>query len=110
MYRILIVDDEQNVLNALRRELQETYLVEVFSDPVVALEQCKKVAFDLVIDDDQIESDLLALFQRHNRIAENLDQICFLQFAPQRIQHILFVIDNQDAVHGDAPMNGGSST
>ena len=51
MYRILIVDDEQNVLNALRRELQETYLVEVFSDPVVALEQCKKVAFDLVIVD-----------------------------------------------------------
>jgi len=51
MYRILIVDDEQNVLNALRRELQETYLVEVFSDPVVALEQCRKVAFDLVVVD-----------------------------------------------------------
>lgn len=51
MYRILIVDDEQNVLNALRRELHETYQIEVFTDPVVALEQCRKVAFDLVIVD-----------------------------------------------------------
>jgi two-component system probable response regulator PhcQ len=51
MYRILIVDDETNVLNALRRELQETYQIETFSSPVEALERCKSEAFDLVIVD-----------------------------------------------------------
>ena len=54
MYRILIVDDEQNVLNALRRELQDQYLVETFSDPVAALEHCHNAAFDLVIADYQM--------------------------------------------------------
>jgi len=51
MYRILIVDDEPNVLNALRRELQETYQVETFSSPAEALERCKNTAFDLAIVD-----------------------------------------------------------
>lgn len=51
MYRILVVDDEHNVLNALRRELQDRYLVETFSDPVAALEHCHNTAFDLVIAD-----------------------------------------------------------
>ena len=51
MYRILIVDDEQNVLNALRRELQDSYQVELFNDPLAALEHCRHGAFDLVIAD-----------------------------------------------------------
>ncbi len=51
MYRILIVDDETNVLNALRRELQETYQLETYSNPIEALERCKSAAFDLVIVD-----------------------------------------------------------
>ena len=54
MYRILIVDDEQNVLNALRRELKDEYFVETFSNPVAALEHCHNVAFDLVIADYQM--------------------------------------------------------
>lgn len=54
MYRILIVDDEPNVLNALRRELQETYQIETFSSPLEALEQCKNAAFDLAIVDYQM--------------------------------------------------------
>jgi two-component system, probable response regulator PhcQ len=54
MYRILIVDDEQNVLNALRRELQNEYAVEVFSNPLAALEHSKTSAFDLVIADYQM--------------------------------------------------------
>lgn len=51
MYRILIVDDEPNVINALRRELREAYLVETYSDPAAALEQCGRAAFDLAIVD-----------------------------------------------------------
>jgi DNA-binding NtrC family response regulator len=51
MYRVLIVDDETNVLNALRRELQETYRLETYSSPAEALERCRSEAFDLVIVD-----------------------------------------------------------
>ncbi len=51
MYRVLIVDDETNVLNALRRELQEAYQLETYSSPAEALERCRREAFDLVIVD-----------------------------------------------------------
>lgn len=51
MYQILLVDDEQNVLNALRRELQSDYAIEAFSDPHEALQRCQKTRFDLVIVD-----------------------------------------------------------
>lgn len=51
MYHILIVDDEQNVLNALRRELQGEFLVETFSSPVEALQHSRQTQFDLVIAD-----------------------------------------------------------
>lgn len=51
MYRILLVDDEQNVLNSLRRELQNDYAVEAFSSPREALQRCRNTRFDLVIAD-----------------------------------------------------------
>jgi response regulator RpfG family c-di-GMP phosphodiesterase len=51
MYRILLVDDEPNVLNALRRELQSDYAVEAFSNPHDALQHCQKTRFDLAIVD-----------------------------------------------------------
>ncbi len=51
MYRILLVDDEPNVLNALRRELQGDYAVEAFSNPHEALQHCQKTRFDLAIVD-----------------------------------------------------------
>ena len=51
MHRVLIVDDEQNVLNALRRELQGIYLVETYAKPEEALEHCRHAQFDLVIAD-----------------------------------------------------------
>lgn len=54
MNRILIVDDEQNVLNALRRELLGEYLVETFDKPDAALEHCIHAQFDLVIADYQM--------------------------------------------------------
>ena len=51
MRKILLVDDEQNVLNALCRELQHCYEIETFDDPAVALEHCRSTQFDLVIAD-----------------------------------------------------------
>lgn len=51
MYKILLVDDEQNVLNALRRELQGEYAVEAFNDPRTALLRCGETGFDLVVAD-----------------------------------------------------------
>lgn len=51
MNHILLVDDEQNVLNALRRELQREYEVEAFTSPTDALETSRDTAFDLVISD-----------------------------------------------------------
>ena len=54
MYRILLVDDEQNVLNALKRELKEVYEIETFTNPAEALRRCGEVNFDLVISDYQM--------------------------------------------------------
>ncbi len=51
MYKILLVDDEQNVLNALRRELQGAYTIEAISNPLDALERSRDTPFDLVIAD-----------------------------------------------------------
>ncbi|MFA6922541.1 MAG: response regulator [Gallionella sp.] len=51
MKRILLVDDEPSVLNALRRELNDRYEIETFDDPVAALERCRKAQFDLVVAD-----------------------------------------------------------
>lgn len=60
MYRIMLVDDEENILNALRRVLAgdhghegEAYklTVETFSVPQDALKRAEDVAFDLVVSD-----------------------------------------------------------
>lgn len=54
MQRILIVDDEQNVLSALRRELHGGYEIETFDKPEEALERSRQAQFDLVIADYQM--------------------------------------------------------
>lgn len=68
MNRILLVDDEQNVLNALQRELKDHYETEAFSDPVAALQRCGKAQFDLVIADYKMPGlnglDFLKQFSR----------------------------------------------
>lgn len=51
MNRLLLVDDEANVLNALRRELADDYDIETFTSPVAALQRCGETTFDLVIAD-----------------------------------------------------------
>ncbi len=51
MKKILLVDDEQNVLNALRRELKSYYEIETFDNPLKALARCRETQFDLVVAD-----------------------------------------------------------
>ena len=53
---VLIVDDEPNIVSAVRRELmaasgRHRYVVEGFTDPVEALERAKAQHFDVVISD-----------------------------------------------------------
>ena len=51
MQRLLLVDDEQNVLNAMRRELAGSYEVESFISPQDALRRAKETDFALVVSD-----------------------------------------------------------
>ena len=60
MYRVLLVDDEPNILNALRRCLAsidvgeldgEALKVEAFTSPALALERSEEQEFDLVVSD-----------------------------------------------------------
>jgi two-component system probable response regulator PhcQ len=49
--RILMVDDEENILRALRRALGPGYRVEDFTRPQAALERARSMRFDLVLSD-----------------------------------------------------------
>lgn len=60
MYRLLLVDDEPNILSALTRVLgsrrgggdaEPSYQIESFDKPTAALERASDQAFDLVISD-----------------------------------------------------------
>lgn len=51
MAHILLVDDEQNVLNALQRELGRDHDVETFTSPRKALQRARDTEFDLVVTD-----------------------------------------------------------
>ena len=65
MYRIMLVDDEPNILNALRRILgtkvtdgQDTFEVdvEIFDKPEAALRRAEDAKFDLVMSDYRMPS------------------------------------------------------
>lgn len=55
MKRLLLVDDEQNVLHALVRTLRSCYrdqvAFETFTNPFEALKRCSLAEFDVVISD-----------------------------------------------------------
>jgi len=65
MYRVLLVDDEPNILSALRRSLAmidareldgEALLFETFTSPETAITRCDEEDFDLVISDYRMPS------------------------------------------------------
>lgn len=60
MYRVLLLDDEANIIRALRRNLAsipssrlggEALIIEVFTDPNAALDRCEDMQFDLLVSD-----------------------------------------------------------
>lgn len=56
-HAVLVVDDEQNIVNAIRRELSTPplgryrYAVEGFTDPAAALQRAREQEFEVVITD-----------------------------------------------------------
>src|SRR5487761_2083925 len=65
MYRVLLVDDEPNILNALRRSLAsidagrldgEALKFDLFASPEAAIERCEEAEFDLIISDYRMPS------------------------------------------------------
>ena len=61
MRRILLLDDEQNVLQALQRSLRQIFKdidlkIELFSSPEMAIQSLSEVAFDFVISDYHMPS------------------------------------------------------
>ncbi len=56
MERILLVDDDEKILNAMRREITQSQAYEVitFNDPLQALKWCERRTFSLVISDYQM--------------------------------------------------------
>jgi len=57
MYRLLLLDDEPNVLAALKRELHfpDLYEIEVFTSPVPALERADEAEFAVAIVDYRLK-------------------------------------------------------
>ncbi len=57
MYRLMLVDDEENILRALRRTLTVNdgsayqFTVEIFTSPAAALQRADEIKFDLVLSD-----------------------------------------------------------
>ena len=49
--RLLVVDDEPDILDFLERALRRDYEVHRFSDPVAALAELRTAAFDVLITD-----------------------------------------------------------
>ena len=54
--RLLLVDDEQDILDFLERALRRRYQVTRFSDPLAALAEIRQGHFDVVITDQMMPS------------------------------------------------------
>lgn len=71
MYRIMVVDDEDNILRALKRVLasQTDWEVELYNDPAQALAHSQAKVFDAVITDYSMpEVDGIELLQQFREL------------------------------------------
>lgn len=86
MYRIMLVDDEENVLSALRRNLAPLrYELVTFSQPRQALARAGEASFDLVISDYRMPCmDGVTLVKELKKIQPNLVAIMLSGFADLR--------------------------
>jgi DNA-binding NtrC family response regulator len=92
MYRIMLVDDEQNILNALRRLFSSPafkgstsfeFQVETYSSPLLALQRARVGAsFDLVISDFRMpEMDGVAFLKEFRQIQPNAERLILSGYA-----------------------------
>ncbi len=81
--RILIVDDEEVALKALRRLLEkEGYRVSTYSDPVRALDRLREEPFDVVLSDIRMPHlDGLAFMAEAQRLWPGLEVILITGYA-----------------------------
>ena len=92
MYRIMLVDDEQNILNALRRLFassgfnetgDEKYQVETFVSPRLALQRAGDgVTFDLVISDYRMpEMDGVVFLKAFRQVQPHAERLILSGYA-----------------------------
>lgn len=92
MYRIMLVDDEENILKALRRlfsspSFQDSdnsrFQVEIFASPLQALQRAEAgVAFDLVISDYRMpEMDGVAFLKAFKAIQPTAERLILSGYA-----------------------------
>ena len=92
MRRLLLLDDEANVLHALQRALHQCQLatdlrIEIFTDPAQALVRAVEVEFDVVISDFQMpQMDGIEFLRR------------FRQMQPDAVRLILSASTDFDTV------------
>jgi CheY-like chemotaxis protein len=77
--RILLVDDEQDVIYAIKKVLENSgFVVDSYNDPTLALSNFKLGLYDLLLLDIKMpEMNGLDLYQRIRKIDSNV-KICFL--------------------------------
>jgi two-component system, probable response regulator PhcQ len=100
MLRIMLVDDESNVTNALRRTLArslqgEDCAIEVFNDPRQALERAGEVDFTLVISDYRMPPMDGVVFLKQFRIVQP-DAIRLILSASSDVAGLLAAINEAE--------------
>ena len=77
--RILVVDDERDVITALREVLEHNgFKVDSFDDPVLALKNFKAQLYDLVILDIKMpEMNGFSFYREIKKVDKNC-KICFI--------------------------------
>ena len=90
MPKIMLVDDEPNILNSLRRAINampwdavgEKLVVEAFSSPLSALERAQENAFDLVISDYRMpDMDGVSFLQRLIELQPDISRLILSGYA-----------------------------
>ena len=75
MKRLMLVDDEPNVLHALQRMLRQCVFaqplrIETFTDPLLALARAQEVEFDVAVSDYQMPGMNGVTFLQHLRLLQ----------------------------------------
>jgi DNA-binding response OmpR family regulator len=76
--RILLIDDEPDIIFTMKDILEEGFKIDTFNDPIIALESYRSNSYDLVILD--IKMPKMDGFELYTKIREKDPkvEICFL--------------------------------